>query len=158
MNPYFIFVLALTVLYIIYYAVNIVHDLYGKKGEVKNATETYDVSDRASEDTEPEEEDSTAVTESENGFLIGEQEVETQVDAISDATSEQEEESVVVEANTQSKVEKLIAETSEKMEDTEVYLSDPMFDEDLTRALLAKGLTGKENVHLEWWTMTKDEM
>ena len=157
MNPYFIFVLALTVLYIIYYAVNIAHDLYGKKGEVKNATETYDVSDMTSEDTEPEEEDSTAVTESENGFLIGEQEVETQVDAISDVTSKQEETSADVEANTQSKVEKLIAETSEKMEDTEVYLSDPMFDEDLTRALLAKGLTGKENVRLEW-KMTKDEM
>jgi hypothetical protein len=157
MNPYFIFVLALTVLYIIYYAVNIAHDLYGKKGEVKNATETYDVSDMASEGAEPEEEDSTAVTESENGFVIGEQEVETQVDAISDVTPEEEETPVEDEANTQSKVEKLIAETSEKMEDTEVYLSDPMFDEDLTRALLAKGLTGKENVHLEW-TMTKDEM
>ena len=157
MNPYFIFVLALTVLYIIYYAVNIAHDLYGKKGEVKNATETYDVSYMATEETEPEEEDSTAVTESENGFVIGEQEVETRVDAISDVTSEQEEEPAEDEANTQSKVEKLIAETSEKMEDTEVYLSDPMFDEDLTRALLAKGLTGKENVHLEW-TMTKDEM
>jgi hypothetical protein len=157
MNPYFIFVLALTVLYIIYYAVNIAHDLYGKKGEVKNATETYDVSDMTSNEPEPEEEDSTAVTESENGFVIGEQEVETQVDAISDATSEEEEEPAEDEADTQSKVEKLIAEASEKMEDTEVYLSDPMFDEDLTRALLAKGLTGKENVHLEW-TMTKDEM
>ena len=157
MNPYFIFVLALTVLYIIYYAVNIAHDLYGKKGEVKNDTETYDVSDMASEGAEPEEEDSTAVTESENGFVIGEQEVETQVDAISDVTPEEEETPVEDEANTQSKVEKLIAETSEKMENTEVYLSDPMFDEDLTRALLAKGLTGKENVHLEW-TMTKDEM
>ena len=157
MNPYFIFVLALTVLYIIYYSVNIAHDLYGKKGEVKNATETYDVSDMTSSEPEIEEEDSTAVTESENGFVIGEQEVETQVDAISDVTFEQEETSADDEADTQSKVEKLIAETSEKMEDTEVYLSDPMFDEDLTRALLAKGLTGKENVHLEW-TMTKDEM
>ena len=157
MNPYFIFVLALTVLYIIYYAVNIAHDLYGKKGEVKNATETYDISDMATEETEPEEEDSIAVTESENGFVIGEQEVETQVDALSDVTPEEEETLVEDEANTQSKVEKLIAETSEKMEDTEVYLSDPMFDEDLTRALLAKGLTGKENVRLEW-TMTKDEM
>ncbi len=157
MNPYFIFVLALTVLYIIYYAYNIVHDLYGKKGEVKNATETYDVSDMTSNEPEPEEEDSTAVTESENGFVIGEQEVETQVDAISDATSEQEEEPAEDEADTQSKVEKLIAETSEKMEDTEVYMSDGMLDEQLYRCLLTKGMTGKENVHLEW-TMTKDEM
>ena len=157
MNPYFIFVLALTVLYIIYYAVNIAHDLYGKKGEVKNATETYDVNDMASEDTEPEEEESTAVTESENGFVIGEQKVETQVDAISNVTSEQKEELAEVEANTQSKVEKLIAETSEKMEDTEVYMSDGMLDEELYRCLLAKGMTGKENVRLEW-TMTKDEM
>jgi hypothetical protein len=157
MNPYFIFVLALTVLYIIYYAVNIAHDLYGKKGEVKNATETYDVSDMASDEPESDEEDSTAVTESENGFVIGELEVETQVNAISDATPEQEEEPVEDEANTQSQVEKLIAETSEKMEDTEVYMSDGMLDEQLYRCLLAKGMTGKENVHLEW-TMTKDEM
>lgn len=156
MNPYFIFVLVLTVLYIIYYAVNVAHDLYGKKGEVKNVTETYDVSDMASDETEPEEADSTAVTESENGFVIGEQEVETHVDAISDAIPEQEE-PTEDETNKQTKVEKLIAEASEKMEDTEVYLSDPMYDEDLTRALLAKGLTGKPGVQMEW-KMTKDEM
>ncbi len=32
MSSYFIFALVLTVLYIVYYAVNITRDLYGKKG------------------------------------------------------------------------------------------------------------------------------
>lgn len=32
MNSYFIFAIVLTVAYIIYYAVIIAHDLYGKKG------------------------------------------------------------------------------------------------------------------------------
>ena len=38
MNSYFIFAIVLTVAYIIYYAVIIAHDLYGKKGTDKPGT------------------------------------------------------------------------------------------------------------------------
>ncbi len=155
MNPYFIFILVLTVLYVIYYVVNVAHDLYGKKGEVKETVEEYDVCGMDAD--APAEDDSISVTESENGFVIGEQTVETQVDVIDTATPEEEEVPVEDEATKQSRIVARMAETEAKMEDTEVYLSDPMYDEDLTRCLLAKGMTDKEGVRLEW-TITKDEL
>ena len=39
MGSYFIFALVLTVLYIVYFAVNIIRDLYGKKGTEKTDEE-----------------------------------------------------------------------------------------------------------------------
>ena len=41
MSSYFIFALVLTVLYIVYYAVNITRDLYGKKGTEKTDEEVF---------------------------------------------------------------------------------------------------------------------
>ena len=152
MNPYFIFILVLTVLYVIYYVVNVAHDLYGKKGEVKDTVEEYDVCGM-----DADEDDSISVTESENGFVIGEQTVETQVDVIDPATPEEEEVPVEDEATKQSRVAARMAETAAKMEDADVYLSDGMLDEQLYQCLLAKGMTGKQGVRLEW-TMTKDEL
>ena len=43
MNSYFIFAIVLTVAYIIYYAVIIAHDLYGKKGTDKPDEEVFDL-------------------------------------------------------------------------------------------------------------------
>ena len=46
MKAYFIFAIALTVAYIIYYAVMIARDLYGKNEEkIKSGEEEFDVSD-----------------------------------------------------------------------------------------------------------------
>lgn len=46
MKAYFIFAIALTVAYIIYYAAMIARDLYGKNGEkIKSGEEEFDVSD-----------------------------------------------------------------------------------------------------------------
>lgn len=56
MNSYFIFAIVLTVAYIIYYAVIIAHDIYGKKGTDKPNEEVFDLG-------APEEEESVAVTE-----------------------------------------------------------------------------------------------
>ena len=155
MNPYFIFILVLTVFYVIYYVVNIAHDLYGKKGEVKDTVEEYDVCGMDAD--KEDDDDSISVTESENGFVIGEQAVETQVDVIDPATPEEEEVPVEDEATKQSRVAARMAETAAKMEDADVYLSDGMLDEELYQCLLAKGMTGKQGVRLEW-TMTKDEL
>ena len=63
MNSYFIFAIVLTVAYIIYYAVIIAHDIYGKKGTDKPNEEVFDLG-------APEEEESVAVTESETGFSM----------------------------------------------------------------------------------------
>ena len=43
MGSYFIFALVLTVLYIVYFAVNIIRDLYGKKGTEKIDEEVFDL-------------------------------------------------------------------------------------------------------------------
>ena len=55
MNSYFIFAIVLTVAYIIYYAVIIAHDIYGKKGTDKPNEEVFDLG-------APEEEESVAVS------------------------------------------------------------------------------------------------
>ena len=52
MNSYFIFAIVLTVAYIIYYAVIIAHDIYGKKGTDKPNEEVFDLG-------APEEEERT---------------------------------------------------------------------------------------------------
>ena len=83
MNSYFIFAIVLTVAYIIYYAVIIAHDLYGKKGTDKPDEEVFDLG-------APEEEESVAVTESESGFSIGSENYETESTATSSETSPEE--------------------------------------------------------------------
>ena len=43
MKSYFIFTIVLTVAYLVYYAVIIVQDLYGKKGNGKPEEEVFDL-------------------------------------------------------------------------------------------------------------------
>ena len=61
MKSYFIFTIVLTVAYLVYYAVIIVQDLYGKKGNSKPEEEVFDLG-------APEDEQSVSVTESDTGF------------------------------------------------------------------------------------------
>lgn len=76
MSSYLIFVLVLTAVYIIYYAVIVTKDLYGKKDDAKTTEEVFDVSGMA--DTE----ESVAVEENDGGFSIGGNSYDTQVDAV----------------------------------------------------------------------------
>ena len=78
MSSYLIFVLVLTAVYIIYYAVVITKDLYGKKDDAKTNEEVFDVSGMA--DTE----ESVAVEENDGGFSIGGNSYDTQVDAVNE--------------------------------------------------------------------------
>ena len=66
MKSYFIFAIVLTVVYLVYYAVIIVQDLYGKKGTSKTDEEIFNLG-------VPEDEQSITVTESDTGFSIGEE-------------------------------------------------------------------------------------
>lgn len=116
MNSYFIFAIVLTVAYIIYYAVIIAHDLYGKKGTDKPDEEVFDLG-------APEEEESVAVTESESGFSIGSENYETESTATSSETSP-EEDIKDKPGTAQEKLERLKAEAEEQMEETTPYLSD----------------------------------
>ena len=80
MESYLIFAIVLTVAYIIYYAVIIAQELYGKKREEKTEEEVFDL--------DPSEEESVAVTESDTGFSVGGEQYETEG---STATEEQQE-------------------------------------------------------------------
>lgn len=66
MTPYVIFVIVLTVAYIIYYGYHISKDLYGKKNEKDTSVEEFDVSGMQDEVV------ATPVRESGDGFSIGE--------------------------------------------------------------------------------------
>ncbi|MCS2337922.1 hypothetical protein NXX54_05035 [Bacteroides sp. BFG-638] len=131
MNSYFIFAIVLTVAYIIYYAVIIAHDLYGKKGTDKPDEEVFDLG-------APEEEESVAVTESESGFSIGSENYETESTATSSETSP-EEDIKDKPGTAQEKLERLKAEAEEQMEETTPYLSDARTSEEMYKAMISKG-------------------
>ena len=131
MGSYFIFALVLTVLYIVYFAVNIIRDLYGKKGTEKTDEEVFDLG-------APEEEESVAVTESESGFSIGSENYETESTATSSETSP-EEDIKDKPGTAQEKLERLKAEAEEQMEETTPYLSDARTSEEMYKAMISKG-------------------
>lgn len=131
MNSYFIFALVLTVAYVIYYAAVITHDLYGKKGTDKKDEEVFDIG-------APEvEEESVAVTESETGFSIGDENYDTENETTVQETPP--EKSVNNPTTAQEKLERLKAEAEERMEDTVPYLSDERTSEEMYKAMIAKG-------------------
>lgn len=66
MTPYVIFVIVLTVAYIIYYGYHISKDLYGKKNEKDTPVEEFDVSGMQDDVV------ATPVRESGDGFSLGE--------------------------------------------------------------------------------------
>lgn len=72
MSSYFIFALVLTGLYIVYYAVNITRDLYGKKGTEKTDEEVFDLGPMDAT------EESVEVSENETGFSIGNETCDTE--------------------------------------------------------------------------------
>lgn len=71
MSPFVIFAISLTIAYVIYYAVMITRDLYGKKEENKSNEEVFDVSSIT------EEEAAVAVNESDGGFSIANKQYDT---------------------------------------------------------------------------------
>jgi hypothetical protein len=73
MTPYLIFVIVLTIAYIIYYGYNISKDIYGKKGETKSTEEVFDMQSLS------EEVIATPVKEMDGGFSLGEDIVDTPV-------------------------------------------------------------------------------
>ena len=83
MTPYVIFVIVLTIAYIIYYGYHISKDLYGKKNEKDTPVEEFDVSGMQDDVV------ATPVRESGDGFSIGE---ETDRGSDSPSVSEPEEE------------------------------------------------------------------
>ena len=71
MSPFVIFAISLTIAYVIYYAVMITRDLYGKKEEAKSNEEVFDISNMAEEDA------AVAVNESDGGFSVADKMYDT---------------------------------------------------------------------------------
>lgn len=178
MSSYLIFVLVLTAVYIIYYAVIVTKDLYGNKDDAKTTEEVFDVSNMA------DAEESIAVEENNGGFSIDGNSYDTQVDAVADydvgeaanklngyndniAEAGQEESDRVNgdyvgnEANAssgdsgdtdkESAFEKLKAKMEEQLEETETYMSNPLTDKELYTAMIMR------NPKLKW-QMVKNEL
>lgn len=153
MKGFVIFAIVVTVLYIIYYTVLIVQDLYGKPKDEAVKGETFDVSDMTDED------DSVTVSENEGGFSVGESQYQTDYEERQmDSGNGQEAEAAyqapsaaanAVSGNTPSLsssvpevsvAEKLHAKVDDKLEEAECSFSDPVYAEELNKLLLAKGI------------------
>lgn len=153
MKGFVIFAIVVTVLYIIYYTVLIVQDLYGKPKDEAVKGETFDVSDMTDED------DSVTVSENEGGFSVGESQYQTDYEGrqmesgnVQDTIAVRQEsvisggalsESVPTSNTSQPSVsvaDKLHAKVDDKLEETECSFSDPVYAEELNKLLLAKGI------------------
>ena len=158
MSSYLIFVLVLTVIYIIYYAVIITKDLYGKKDDAKTTEEVIDVSSMA------DAEESVAVEENDGGFSIGGNSYDTQVDVVTgndaDNTNGGNEQFAETEQNgtdesddtdNESAFDKLKAKMEKQLEDTDTFMSNPMTDQELYTAMIMRDPKLK-------WHMVKNEL
>ena len=119
MSPFVIFVIVLTIIYIIYYAVMITRDLYGKKEDHKTQEEVFDVSDMV------EEEAAVSVHERDNG----------------DAKSEKQSPKNVAE-NLAHKFEK-------KSDEIQPSMSDGMYADDFYQTLLNGNRTNRPQIKIE---------
>lgn len=143
MSSFLIFAIVLTVVYIIYYTIVIVQDLYGKPKEETRNAESFDVSDMASED------ESVAVTESDGGFSVGDNQYETSYE-------ERQEESVTEKKEDGiSALDRIQAKVGDKMEDAYAVSEDAVLSDELERLMLAKGIQskpGRPNIRIESFT------
>lgn len=143
MKSYFIFAIVLTVAYLVYYAVVIVQDLYGKKGTDRTDEEVFDLG-------APEEEESVVVTESDMGFNVGNEQYETEAaPTASPMTQEPAGTATQGEAAVAEKLAKLKAKAEEQMEETVPYLSDAYTTDELYKAMIAGGKIDNRP-ELEW--------
>ena len=143
MKSYFIFAIVLTVAYLVYYAVVIVQDLYGKKGTGRTDEEVFDLG-------APEEEESVVVTESDMGFNVGNEQYETEADpTASPMTQEPAGTATQGEAAVAEKLARLKAKAEEQMEETVPYLSDAYTTDELYEAMIAGGKIDNRP-ELEW--------
>lgn len=149
MGSYFIFALVLTVLYIVYYAVNIARDLYGKKGTEKADEEVFDLGPM---DTA---EESVVVSENETGFSIGSETYDTETVATV-PPAVQDGDTGKKEAAAKERLEQLKAKAEAQMEEVAPYLSDGFTDEDMYKAMISKGRL--DNRPCLKWRPVKDKL
>ena len=147
MSPFVIFVIVLTIIYIIYYAVMITRDLYGKKEDHKTQEEVFDVSDMV------EEEAAVSVHESDNGFSVADKEYETlNLHDENEAPSSTDGESGDAKSEKQSpkNVAENLAHKYEKQSDEiQPSMSDGMYADDFYQTLLNGNRTNRPQIKIE---------
>lgn len=147
MSPFVIFVIVLTVIYIIYYAVMITRDLYGKKEEHKSQEEVFDVSDMVEEET------AVSVHENDNGFSVADKEYETMnLHDEDEATSSSE--GTNGDAKSEKPASKNVAEDlAHKVEDkcdvAQPFMSDGMYADDFYKTLIDGNRTNRPQIKIE---------
>ena len=131
MRSYFIFAIVLTVAYLIYYAVIIMQDLYGKRSTGKTEEEVFDLGTL-------EDEESVAVSESETGFRVGNEQYDTETASGGDSATDQKpaDKKPETKETPEERLERLKANAEEKMEETTPYLSDGFSADEMYKAML----------------------
>lgn len=114
MTPYAIFVIVLTIAYIIYYGYNISKDLYGKRNENLNTEEVFDIESMSDEVV------ATPVREIDGGFSFGDTVSDTQEDEVSAPKSQPDK----------------YDEMKSQMEDADVQSEGGMLEPDLTEWMM----------------------
>ena len=131
MKAYFIFVLVLTVAYIVYYAVMITKDLHGNGEKKKSEEEEFDVS-------EFDAEESVSVVENDKGFNVGDNEYETHY--IDETQNVSEETNPTEEKPKQDVIEALNNKVKANMEETQVTFSNPYNSAELYKLMIQNGI------------------
>ena len=131
MKAYFIFVLVLTVAYIVYYAVMITKDLHGNGEKKKSEEEEFDVS-------EFDAEESVSVVENDKGFNVGDNEYETHY--IDETQNVSEETNPTDEKPRQDVIEALNNKVKANMEETQVTFSNPYNSAELYKLMIQNGI------------------
>lgn len=130
MKSFVIFAIVLTVVYVIYYTVVIVQDLYGKPKEEKSQAESFDLSDMTDED------ESITVTESEGGFSVGDNRYDTSLEGQQPTDT-----NTTRQANGVSVLNKVNAKLEGKLEEVQAASEDGMYSDELFRLMMAKGIS-----------------
>ena len=136
MKAYFIFVLVLTVAYVVYYAIAIAKDLHGNSDKKKSDEEEFDVSEFNAEE-------SVSVVENDKGFNVGDNEYETHyVDETQSVSDNKESDS---EKPKQDVIAALNSRVKANMEEARVTFSNPYNSADLYKLMVEKGLANPKS-------------
>ena len=143
MKSFVIFAIVVTIIYVIYYTVIIVQDLYGKPKDEKSQGGIV-VSDMT------DEEESIAVSESDGGFSVGDNQYETAYEE-KQLAEPTEEAAATAEESKPHVLEKIQSAIEKKMEEVNTTYSDPMYSEELNNTIIARGLrhNGRDMVKVE---------
>ncbi len=120
MTPYAIFAIALTIAYIIYYGYNISKDLYGRKGDVQDTADEFDIASMSGEVV------AIPVRELDGGFSLG------NLDEIHTVTSDPGTEEKPTEKPDKYK------DLGSQLEDADILSEGGMFEAEMTEYIASR--------------------